>query len=317
MKAQQFALLFVCFLLMATTQIGCFSDPDQAMPANTVQADAGDETDVNDSTTSPSGDAEDDPTPESDTGTPPHPQDASPPQEDTSNGNGVDETDVGDGPNGGDESDTGEPSDDTGTDPEDTGPSEPPPEDTGSSEPPPEDAGTPDPDDCGANFWDDHHDGSNPWDPFEIDCDELAASWDCQATDDEKLILEIINQYREEDQECGENSYSAAQPFEMNDQLQCAARIHSWDMDGRNYYTHDTPDGVSASQRVSIVPGSLSSAAENIYDFWGTPEGAVQGWMDSPGHCRNIMCSGYNQIGVGIYGTMHTLKITGPSVCWW
>ncbi len=183
--------------------------------------------------------------------------------------------------------------------------------DTGTTD----DTGPDEPTDCGADLWDDEHDGSSPWDPFEIDCDDLAASWDCQATEDELLIIELINQYRQEEQECGSYSYGPSPPVELNPQLECAARIHSWDMTGRNFYSHDTPEGVSASDRVSMVPGTLSSAAENIFDHWGTPEAMVEGWMNSPGHCKNIMCSQYNQAGIGKYGTMHTLKITGPGFC--
>lgn len=195
-------------------------------------------------------------------------------------------------------------------DAEDTSPSpDASEEDTGPTDPP-------EPDDCGEDFWDDTHDGSNPWEEFDIDCEELAASWDCQATEAEELILDMINEARQEEQECGSTSYGPSDELEMDPQLRCAARIHSWDMDGRNYYDHDTPEGLSPSGRVSIVPGPNSSAAENIYDWWASPEQIFQGWMNSPGHCKNMMCGGYNRVGIGIYGDKHTLKIIGPGMCW-
>ncbi len=305
--------VLLLILIIAIASFGCLSDPDRAFPEHSSSSDAGDTIDIGESGESPTTDGETG-TSSRDTGHHEHSdEDTSSPLED--------DVDVGEHHSqdtGSDSQDTGSPSQDTGSEPEDTGSGTEPtePEDTGSGSEPAEPTEPADPNDCGKDYWDNHHDGSDPWDPFEIDCDELAASWDCQITDEEELILELINQYRQEEQECGSSTYGPSEPMEMNAQLQCAARIHSWDMSGRNYYAHDTPEGLSPSNRVSIVPGPLNSSAENIYDFWGTPEGAVQGWMNSPGHCKNMMCGSYSSIGVGKYGTMHTLKITGSGICW-
>ncbi|MFU8805350.1 MAG: CAP domain-containing protein [Bradymonadaceae bacterium] len=197
------------------------------------------------------------------------------------------------------------------TSPVDTSPPEPDTfvEDTGPTDPP-------DPDECGGNYWDDHHDGSNPWEDFAIDCDELAASWNCQNREAEEYILERINLARQEENLCGTTPYGPSQPLEMDPQLRCAARIHSWDMAGRNYYSHQTPEGLSPTGRVSIVPGPNRTAAENIYQWLTSPENIFQGWMNSPGHCRNMLCGSYSRVGIGIYADHHTLKIIGPGICW-
>ncbi len=187
--------------------------------------------------------------------------------------------------------------------------SDPDDADTGPTEPP-------DPGECGQDYWDDYHDGSNPWDDFDIDCDELAASWDCDATGREEAILAMINQARQEEQTCGSTAYGPSGDLVMDPQLRCAARIHSWDQAGRNYYDHDTPEGLSPSYRVSVIPGPHSMAAENIFDWLTSAENIFQGWMNSAGHCRNMMCPHYTHVGIGIYEGKHTLKIIGPSVCY-
>jgi uncharacterized protein YkwD len=43
---------------------------------------------------------------------------------------------------------------------------------------------------------------------------------------------------------------------------------------------------------------------ENIAKGQQTPEQVVQGWMDSDGHCSNIMNAGFNLIGVGYFAGM-------------
>ncbi len=202
----------------------------------------------------------------------------------------ADEEDAG----GADESDTGdEPDSGSGGDP-----------DTG--EPP----------ECGGDLWDSTHDGENPWEEPLIDCNDLDVSWDCSLSDDEQEVLELVNEMRSEEQDCGfDEPHSPVEPLEMDFGLQCAARIHSWDQQGRGFYDHDTPEGVTASERASLV-STWGSAGENIHNFTGTPEGVVQGWMNSPGHCRNIMRSHYVAAGVGRYGGFYTIKFAGSGFSW-
>ena len=281
-------MLLVSFVVVVCGVLsGCTETTEEAPGDNVSTVDAGDDADT-DAGSAPPGDGGT----ELDTGNgTSDPEDASsqdtssPPSEDASTSDTSSE-------------DTSSPSQ-PDTSVEDTGPTEPP-----------------EPDECGGNYWDDTHDGSNPWEDFDIDCDELSASWDCQATEAEEYILEMINQARQQEHVCGSTDYGPSQELEMDPQLRCAARLHSWDMEGRGYYDHDTPEGLSASGRVSIVPGPNHSAAENIYAWATTPENIFQGWMDSPGHCRNMLCESYQRVGIGVYEGQHTLKITGSGVCW-
>jgi uncharacterized protein YkwD len=200
-------------------------------------------------------------------------------------------------PDGG-EADADAASVDAGPDTDDTGP-----EDTGGADtgPLPE---------CGANVWDDTHDGTNPWDD-PIDCAAIAASWDCDLADDEQRVLELVNQMRSQEQECGSTSYSAASPVQMNPELRCAARMHAWDQQGRGYYDHTTPEGLSPGDRATNAGFQSGNVAENIFMINASPEATVQGWMDSPGHCANIMKSHFSKVGVGRYGGHYVLMLYG------
>jgi uncharacterized protein YkwD len=44
-----------------------------------------------------------------------------------------------------------------------------------------------------------------------------------------------------------------------------------------------------------------STWGENIAQGYPSPEDVVEGWMDSDGHCSNIMAAAFSLIGVGYY----------------
>ena len=53
------------------------------------------------------------------------------------------------------------------------------------------------------------------------------------------------------------------QPLAMNETLLLVARAHSQDMIDRDYFEHDTPEGVTASQRIANA-GTARSARVRI-----------------------------------------------------
>ncbi|HDT15186.1 MAG TPA: CAP domain-containing protein, partial [Firmicutes bacterium] len=104
--------------------------------------------------------------------------------------------------------------------------------------------------------------------------------------------------------------------FKYSEKLSEIARSHSEDMVKRNYTSHVTPDGFSASDRAEKagfnirkdMPGNRirTGVGENIFygqDFESVrgvscpflrginelADDIVRGWMNSPGHRRNIL----------------------------
>ncbi|MEK7443217.1 MAG: CAP domain-containing protein [Chloroflexota bacterium] len=85
-------------------------------------------------------------------------------------------------------------------------------------------------------------------------------------------------------------------------QLMSAARAHSVDMACKNFFDHTGSDGSSPFDRMARFGYSFSAAAENVYAGGGpfnSPESAVTGWMNSPGHRANILNGVYVHIGSG------------------
>jgi uncharacterized protein YkwD len=109
------------------------------------------------------------------------------------------------------------------------------------------------------------------------------------------------------------------------------ARGHSWDMVQRNYFEHESPDGLSARARgdragypcIRVIGlYTYSGISENLYQghrassYYTNAEGeitsynwrtleeiaqvTVDGWMASPGHHENIVRPHLSYEGIGV-----------------
>jgi uncharacterized protein YkwD len=70
-------------------------------------------------------------------------------------------------------------------------------------------------------------------------------------------------------------------------------------MANNNFFSHTGSDGQSVGYRATQAGYTWSAVGENIAA--GIPYSAVgavmQGWIDSPGHCANLMRSNYTELG--------------------
>jgi len=132
-------------------------------------------------------------------------------------------------------------------------------------------------------------------------------------------ILELINDARSEGRECGEYGYfPPAPPVTWNDKLYAAALEHSRDMALSDTFSHTGSGTESDWTAQALHPGEGSSVGERIeyngYDNWqrygeniaaGTvmdeAEEAMEAWLESPGHCANIMNADFKEVGMALY----------------
>ncbi len=132
-------------------------------------------------------------------------------------------------------------------------------------------------------------------------CDPVS-DWPTTHTQLEADILTIVNQRRAEGANCGsEGDFPPVGPLSMNSALNCAARVHSKDMVDRDYFDHTNLDGLSPWDRMDLAGYNWSAAGENIAA--GSPDaaGTMNQWMNSDGHCANIMSGDFTELGVGYY----------------
>ncbi|WP_034275697.1 CAP domain-containing protein [Haloechinothrix halophila] len=85
----------------------------------------------------------------------------------------------------------------------------------------------------------------------------------------------------------------------VDERIERAASKHSTDMAERNYFSHDTPEGVGFAERIEDE-GYSSPGAENIAKGYRTAEDVMDGWMNSDGHRANILNCDLNTIGIGL-----------------
>ncbi|WP_309678773.1 CAP domain-containing protein [Polaromonas sp.] len=102
-------------------------------------------------------------------------------------------------------------------------------------------------------------------------------------------VLQRVNALRSTGAVCGATSYPATTPLIWNSLLLKAATGHSADMASNNYFSHTSLDGRTLSQRVLAAGYNYSAAGENIAAGQRSVESAMAGWINSPGHCQNLM----------------------------
>lgn len=132
-------------------------------------------------------------------------------------------------------------------------------------------------------------------------CDEVS-DWDPEALALEEEMLRLINQHRTEGSNCGAPTH----PLQSALALRCAARLHSKDMDERDFYQHVNPDRDGPRERMEAVGFIDGPWAENIVKGPTSAEEAMEGFMESPGHCSNIMSPELSAVGIGVHGTTWT-----------
>lgn len=128
-----------------------------------------------------------------------------------------------------------------------------------------------------------------------------------------QTILAAVNQARASGTVCGNEPYPAVPPLAWNDVLGKAARAHSLDMATQRYFSHQGKDGRMAETRAAAAGYHWSRIGENIAVGQESAEEVVDGWLKSPGHCTNIMASGFTEMGASyaIYD-----KLGKPRVYW-
>ncbi|MGL4174052.1 MAG: CAP domain-containing protein [Actinomycetota bacterium] len=89
-------------------------------------------------------------------------------------------------------------------------------------------------------------------------------------------------------------------PLVVNQSLQEAARDKATEMVQKKYFAHDSPSGESPAERARRFGYTGPLVGENILVGVGADgQAAVDAWMNSDGHRRNILTCSYRYIGIG------------------
>ena len=123
----------------------------------------------------------------------------------------------------------------------------------------------------------------------------------------------LVNAARARARQCGTEDFEAVPPLAWDARLADAAEDHSRDMAGNDFFSHSGSDGSSVGMRATAAGFSWSTVGENIAAGQRSAAEAVDGWIESPGHCRNIMNPRFASLGMACvsdpgatYGTYWT-----------
>ena len=129
----------------------------------------------------------------------------------------------------------------------------------------------------------------------------------------EQRLVELTNQRRAE---------AGIAPLDADPGLERAARAHALDMLARDYMDHVGPDGRDVGDRVAILHRRfIGGTGENLAEHRGIGVAEladqagplavkmVDGWMDSPGHRKNILEPDYTHVGLAAAGEGDRLVI--------
>ncbi len=116
----------------------------------------------------------------------------------------------------------------------------------------------------------------------------------------EQAVVEETNQIRMQ---------NGLPPLKRAVTLDESARYHSADMSVTDYFNHNTLNRINGKltevcdtwNRIEFYYKNWEALAENIAAGQSTPQMAMDGWMNSPEHRRNILSDSYWEIGVGFY----------------
>ncbi len=132
---------------------------------------------------------------------------------------------------------------------------------------------------------------------------------------DKATYLNAINQARSESQDCGSHGYfPAVSPLTWSDKLYKASYEHIQDLVATETFEH-TGSGTASDwtgaklgkasdmkERIENYDYTWRTLAENIAagTFTNTAEKVVQQWLDSDGHCANLMSDSFTEVGMAM-----------------
>ncbi len=114
----------------------------------------------------------------------------------------------------------------------------------------------------------------------------------------QQRALALVNAVRARGTRCGNRDFAPAPPLSLSGTLGTVAQGHATDMAAHSYFEHTDLAGQSPADRVRAVGYHEKLVGENIAYGSPTLDDVMRGWLDSPGHCENIMDPRFAQMGI-------------------
>lgn len=147
---------------------------------------------------------------------------------------------------------------------------------------------------------------------YFVSCSNSSDTIDDSVNIDKDEILSLVNEVRISGVFCGETYYPPVEKLSRNKKLEQAALHHSQDMSDNNFCEHKSSNGDYFTDRLIKFSYNYIYAGENIANGYNNEHAVVNAWLNSQGHCANIMNSNYTEMGVGRVGNYWTQDFATP-----
>jgi len=117
---------------------------------------------------------------------------------------------------------------------------------------------------------------------------------------DQQEMQELVNDARLTKRRCGGKKHDAVAPLQWNNKLAQAAQKHADDMADNDFFDHTGSDKSTVVMRIEREDYTWRAAGENVAMGPRSVAQALQGWLDSPGHCSNIMNGDFTEMGAAL-----------------
>lgn len=125
----------------------------------------------------------------------------------------------------------------------------------------------------------------------------------CELSVLDEQMLELLNAARSLGRYCGADYFEPAPTVSWSCTLEGAAAAHSEDMGQNNFFSHTGSDGLRVGARADAAGYAWQMVGENIAVGFNSAEATMQGWLNSPSHCRTVMNPNYQETAFSLYLT--------------
>ena len=118
-------------------------------------------------------------------------------------------------------------------------------------------------------------------------------------TSSEEELLSLINEERKKNN---------LPNFQINEELQNVARLKAEDLVQNNYFSHVSPTYGTPFEMLKANSIKYKTASENIAGN-SSLSGAIESWLSSESHRKNILSNDYNYTGIAVVDSIAYGKI--------
>jgi uncharacterized protein YkwD len=129
------------------------------------------------------------------------------------------------------------------------------------------------------------------------------AAYAATSADETETVVALVNQERAE---------AGCKPVTVDSRLTTAAQEHSQDQADTGTMTHVGSDGSTLGQRITRAGYTWRKVGENVASGTTSPEYAMEMWMNSDAHRKNILNCAFKNIGVGVVDGYWTQDFATP-----